>query len=64
MLSEIRYYLVQPKRIDKYRVELNQKKCNPAILFYCFYTTGVLYTFVLNNRPGISFYRKNVLEII
>ena len=44
--------------------EFTKKKCKTAILFYCFYSAGVLHIFVLYNllAPGISFYRKSKIN--
>ena len=48
------------------RVEFTRKKCETAILLYCFHTAGVLYIFMLYYKllgPGISFYRKSKIIV-
>ena len=48
-----------------YREEFNGKKCQTAILLYCFHNAGVLHIFMLYNLlgPGISFYRKSKIIV-
>ena len=45
--------------------EFTRKKCQTAILLYCFHTAGVLHIFMLYNLlgPGISFYRKSKIIV-
>ena len=47
------------------RGEFTRKKCETAILLYCFHTAGVLHIFMLYNLlgPGISFYRKSKIIV-
>ena len=47
------------------RGKFTRKKCNTAILLYCFHTAGVLHIFMLYNLlgPGISFYIKSKIIV-
>ena len=62
--DECHLHLYKENRIY-IRVEFTRKKCNTAILLYCFHSAGVLHKFVLYNLsgPGPLSYRKSKINI-